>query len=63
MFARTPPRSHRLFTFGADHLVHGRIEEQRQMEEFLAMLAVQLLMLFAERVVSFLLHAQNPATA
>ena len=38
------------------------------MEEFLAMLAVQLLMLFAERVVSFLsqphnLQSHSPATA
>jgi hypothetical protein len=33
------------------------------MEEFLAMVAVQLLMLLAERVMSFLSQSRNPATA
>jgi len=33
------------------------------MEEFLAMLAVQLLMLFAERVMSFLSQSQHTAAA
>jgi len=33
------------------------------MEEFLAMLAVQLLMLFAERVVTFLTQTGRPAAA
>jgi len=33
------------------------------MEEFLAMLAVQILILFAERVMSFLSQSNNPATA
>jgi hypothetical protein len=62
MFASTTLRSHRLFTFRADHLVHGRIRGDDAVEEFLAMLAVQLLMLFAERVMSFLSQSHNPAT-
>jgi hypothetical protein len=51
-----------LFTFGADHLVHGRTEEM-VMEEFLAAMVIQLLMLFAERVMALLSQPQNPATA
>jgi len=51
-----------LFTFDVDHLGTGGRGEN-EMEEFLAMLAVQLLMLFAERVVSFLTQSARPVAA
>ena len=62
MFASSPPGKRHPFTFDADTLVGiGRNRGEKAMEEFLAMLAVQLFVLVAERVLTYLLQNWTPA--